>query len=72
MVIFVEVIKVAQSEVDANVYTTEYVPGVLLPRFIKPVEALIDKPAVDEKVPPPLPVSVTAAVPADEQYGEPV
>ena len=53
------------------VYVTVYVPAVDVPKLISPVVALIDKPAVEEYVPPVDPVSVTDAVPPFEQYGEP-
>ena len=50
-----------------------YVPAVLVPGVIAPVDELIVKPAVDEKTPPVVPVNVTAcAVPSDEQKGEPL
>ncbi len=44
-------------------------PGVLAARSTSPVEGFIINPAVEEYIPPVVPVSVTVAVPA-EQYGE--
>jgi hypothetical protein len=38
---------------------------------MSPVEALIDKPAVEEKLPPVVPVRLTLTVPPFEQNGEP-
>jgi hypothetical protein len=49
-----------------------YVPGVLAEGVISPFEASIVKPAVDEYIPPVVPVCVTGLTPADElQKGEP-
>ena len=51
-----------------------YVPGVLLDAVIAPVEVLIDNPLGELlKVPPVLPVRLTACVPSKFlQNGEPV
>jgi len=49
------------------VYTTVYEPGVLAARFMAPVAALIERPALLEYVPPVEPVNVTVAVPSFEQ-----
>src|SRR5580698_6258289 len=54
-----------------NEYVIVYVPAVLATRSISPVAALITTPAGAVYVPPPVPVSVTVAVPV-AQYGDPV
>ena len=43
----------------AIVYVTVYVPAVLVDGVISPVEASIVNPAVEEYVPPAVPVKVT-------------
>jgi hypothetical protein len=54
------------------VYITVYVAAVLVPVVIDPVEALIDKPAGEAvKVPPGVPVCVTACIPELLHHGEP-
>ena len=60
-VIVTEVVAVTipQPPVAAIVYVTVYVPAVLVLGVIAPVELLMDSPAVEEKVPPVVPVSVT-------------
>ena len=47
-------------------------PAVLVAIFISPVVAFIDKPVVEEYVPPVVPVVVTEAVATLLQYGEAV
>ena len=66
----------AAHPADAGiVYVTVYVPGVLVPGVIAPVEGSIVNPAGALYVPPlnaPVPVSVTdCAVPTDVQNGAP-
>jgi hypothetical protein len=46
------------------------VPAVLAEGVIAPVEALIDKPAVELKVPPVVPVKVTAWAVVTEVHNE--
>lgn len=54
----------AHPPAAAMVYVTVYVPAVLKFGVMAPVEELIERPAVDEYVPPVVPVKVTAcAVP---------
>ena len=43
----------------ATVYVTVYVPAVLVDGVIAPVEASMVNPAVEENVPPVVPVNVT-------------
>jgi hypothetical protein len=50
----------AQPPDAGIVYDTVYVPAVLWSGLIPPVVGLILRPAVDENVPPAVPVSVTA------------
>jgi hypothetical protein len=72
MVTDVVVLYAAQPPAAATVYVTVYVPAVLVDGVIAPVEALIDNPAVDENVPPVVPVNVTlCGVDTDLQNGEP-
>ena len=47
-----------QLPTAAKVYVTVYVPAVLVEGVISPVLELIVKPAVEEKVPPVVPVMV--------------
>jgi hypothetical protein len=57
----------------AIVYVTVYVPAVLVEGVIAPVDASIINPAVEEKVPPVVPVKVTLwPVANDLQNGEPL
>ena len=44
---------------------------MLVAKLTAPVEVFIDKPAVDEKVPPVVPFNVTVALPPFKQKGEP-
>ena len=46
-------------------------PSVEVAKVTAPVDALIDSPAVEEYVPPVVPLNVTEAVPPSEQYGDP-
>ena len=76
MVTLVVAITATQPPDAAIVYVTVYVPAVLLPGVIAPVEALMFNPAGDAvKVPPvypPVPVNVTGcAVVIDLQNGIP-
>ena len=61
-----------QPPLAATVYVRVYVPGVLVPRVTAPVPVFSESPAVEEYVPPAVPVLVTAAVPPELQDGEPV
>ena len=61
MVIVVLVVKAGHEPEASTMYSTVYVPGVLLVRFTKPVLELIIKPAVEVKIPPVAPVIVTLA-----------
>src|SRR3569832_250394 len=55
----------------ATVYVTVYVPAVLVDGVTTPVEPSIVNPAVEEKVPPVVPVKVTLCpVETDLQNGE--
>ena len=55
------------------VYDTVYVPAVLEPGVISPVEEFILKPAGKAvKVPPGLPAIVTLCAPASLHHGDPV
>ena len=51
-------------------YVTVYVPGVLVAKLISPAGPLKFSPAVDEYVPPAVPVRVTVVVPV-AQNGPP-
>jgi hypothetical protein len=64
------VLNAAQPPEAGMLYVTVYVPAVLVEGVIAPVELLIVKPAVDENVPPAVPVNVTdCGVAFDVQNG---
>ena len=62
----------AEQPAAAIVYVTVYIPAVLVLGMIAPVLALMLKPAVEEYVPPVVPVCVTVrAVVIVVHHGEP-
>ena len=58
----VEVKKELQPPEAAIVYDTVYVPGVLVAGAMAPLDESIVRPAVELKIPPPVPVKTTGCV----------
>jgi hypothetical protein len=55
----------------ANVYDIVYVPGVLVPRLMLPVESFSERPTTEVYCPPAVPDRVTGKLPAPTQKGVP-
>ena len=70
MIVTEVVVELEQPFPSVKAYVTVYVPAVLVARLTNPEPAVMLSPEVEEKVPPVVPVKVTAAVPV-AQYGLP-